>query len=99
MDKARQEFNSTKSPNIAELQVKRARLLEELESVENRLAELQTELRDVLHEERQQIALLESFIQSQDVADPFGQDEYVYEASYKEIDDLIRRTVNRLQRL
>ena len=99
VDKARQEFNSRNSPSIAELQVTRAHLLEELELVENRLAELQAELRDVLYEERQQIARLEAFVQSQDVADPFGQDEHVYEESYKEIDDLIKRTVNRLQRL
>lgn len=98
-DKVRQDFNSRSLPSIAELQVKRAHLLEELNWVENRLAELQSELRDALHEERLQIAQLESFIQSQDVADPFGQDEYVYEASYKEIDNLIKRAVNRLQRL
>ncbi|MBS3950154.1 MAG: hypothetical protein KGZ53_05795, partial [Peptococcaceae bacterium] len=99
VDKNRQEFNAKNSPSIAELQVKRAHLVEELEWVENSLAELQAELRDVLHEDRQQIAQLESYLQSQDVADPFGQDEYVYEASYKEIDDLIKRTVNRLQGL
>ncbi|MDP3488419.1 MAG: protein tyrosine phosphatase [Bacillota bacterium] len=99
VDKTRQDFNSRNSPSIAELQVKRAHLLEELEWVENRLAELQTELREVLHEERQQIARLESFVQSQDVADPFGQDEYVYEACYQEIDNLIKRTVNRLRGL
>ena len=99
MDKTRQDFNAKRSPSIAELQIKRAGLLEELEQVENMLAELQADLRDLVHRERLQIARLESFLQSQDVADPFGQDKFVYEECYTEIEELIARVVNRLQRL
>lgn len=96
VDAVRQEFNSHTSPTIGELQARRAELIEELAQIEHQLAELQVELRSAVREERQQIAKLEAYLASQDVADPFGQSDDVYSECYNELADLINRAVKRL---
>jgi len=94
-DEKRREFSLRHSPDIEQLQRKRAELRQELAEVEQRLAELQSELREVLQQERAEIAQVESMLSGEDVADPFGQTPDVYEACAQEIEEMIRGIDNR----
>ena len=90
MDEKRRAFAKNR-PSIAELQERRQQLQLELEAVEQQLAELQSDLRKELLPERHQIAKLESFLHSHDVADPFGQPQNVYKDCAEELSSLIGR--------
>lgn len=97
IEQKRQAFTAASSPTIGQLQVERARLLEELGNVEHRLAELQARLRAELQPERAEIAQLESFMSSPDVADPFGRDESIYAECLAEITNLIQHIIPKLK--
>jgi protein-tyrosine phosphatase len=97
MDEKRRAFGSRYSPNIAELQEKRALLVAELARVEQDLAELQSKLREELHTGRSEIDALEMLISEQDVADPFGQPTERYESCAVEIMELLQRVASKLR--
>lgn len=89
MDEKRRRFAAAKSPNIAELEVRRKTLAAELAEIESHLARLRSELRELVYPEREEIERLESAPAVYDVIDPFGQDEETYNACATEIEGLL----------
>lgn len=96
VDKARRDFANACSPNIAQLQARRTELLDELQAVEQKLAELQGQLRDLVQQERAEIGRIEASLASLDVADPFGQDDEVYAECAIEIESLLIKATKKL---
>lgn len=96
VDEKRREFAASHTPNISQLQVRRAELLDELQAVEQKLAELQGQLRDRVQQERAEIERIEASLASPDVADPFGQDDEVYAQCADEIESLLIKAAKKL---
>ncbi len=93
----REAFAAEVHPNIGELRVRRAELLQELEEVEQLLAERQAELLERLRPERTRIDQIEQQRSLVDVTDPFGQPLEVYRMSRDELKDNLERLLQRLQ--
>lgn len=89
MDEKRRRFAAAKSPNIAELEVRRKALAAELAEIESHLARLRSELRELVYPEREEIERLLCAPAAHDVVDPFGQDEGTYNACATEIEGLL----------
>lgn len=94
----RDAFAAAVRPNIRELQVERARLLQELQEVEQLLAERQAELLERVRSEREAIERIERGHNALDVVDPFGQPLAVYRASRDELRAALSRLVEQLSR-
>ena len=94
----REAFAAEARPNIRELQMERARLMHELQEVEQLLAERQTELLERVRVEREEIERIERGRDALDVVDPFGQPLAVYRASRDELKAALSRLVAQLTR-
>lgn len=96
MAEKRQAFSREHHPNINELRERRLHLLQELEELEQLLAERQAELLDLLRPERKRIESIEQRRSSVDVLDPFGQPLESYRDCRDELKESLRKLLERL---
>lgn len=89
LEKKKEEFYFKNKGEIERLQNKYKTLKEELSQIELELNEYQRVLRDLVHEEVQEIERIEQNMPSLDIDDPFGGDLQTYRKTARDIEEAI----------
>lgn len=92
----REEYAGNQHPNINELRARRSELLQELQEVEQLLADRQAELLEQLRPEREEIERIERWRSAVDILDPFGQPLDAYRECRDELQESLRMLAERL---
>jgi protein-tyrosine phosphatase len=97
MDEVNDEIQRQYKKTIRSLNMKRERLLEELEDVEAEILEKEREFAKKIKEARGSIFKLENEIDDIDITDPFGQPMEVYRETEKEITKALEKLIDFLE--
>lgn len=96
MAEKKEEYASKQHPNIGELRTRRAELMQELQEVEQLLAERQAELLEQLRPERAEVERIERWRTAVDILDPFGQPLEAYRECREELHDSLLKLAGHL---
>jgi len=96
IDRKREEFILEYQEEIENLENRREELLNELESIDGRISELEDDLNQRVLTEKRELARLRDEVGNLDVSDPFGQPLSIYRDCAQEIKAELKKIVENL---
>ncbi|AGB42347.1 protein-tyrosine-phosphatase [Halobacteroides halobius DSM 5150] len=96
IEKKREKFLKDHQPKLEELEKQRKELTSQLKEVENQIVKLENKLAHKLRTERRELAKLQATEENLDISDPFGQPIEVYQKCANQIEEEIRKIVEKL---